>query len=155
MKTDDNSGNSISGDIKNHQSADIVLFPEERIVRHFTIEGVKDSVVAAKMEYIGYLVDRHCDALMCRLAMAGVNINSPNALADTVMIYEAVKSALYRLESLPHPLQNFVDENYTDEVVEILNDAENHHDDGYKEQNDDEAELSISDNKETSEDDPC
>lgn len=112
--------------------AQILKFPEDRIVRNISVAGFQDLLYDAKLDYIHYLVDKHVDAMFNRLKVDGVEIEDPRGVADTVFVYEAVKSMLYRMHDIQHPLQEFVDKNVTDGVVQILGNISNHYDDGYE-----------------------
>lgn len=104
----------------------IIPFPIERIHRQLTPDGFNEKLAEHKIEFINFVVDKHVNALLNRLAMEGVDSTDPKCIADFVFIFEVVRSALYRCYNIDHPLQEFVDMNFGEDIQKVLDDIPGH-----------------------------
>lgn len=108
----------------------IILFPQDRIVRPQTVAQFEDGLLQAKLDYIEYLVKKHSYTLFVRLNLDGVEIKNAQDIGDYVFVTEAIRAALYRTHGLEHPLHEFITANLdNEEVSEVMDEIYNYPED--------------------------
>lgn len=99
----------------------VILFPSDRIVRPRTVEQFNEAILDRKLEFIELTIRKHSYTLFNRLALDGIEIREANNVADFVFVVDALRSALYRMYEIEHPIQGFVDEELKEDVSDIVN----------------------------------
>ena len=108
------------------QEAEIIKFPENRIKRRRhelkTPAEIDQLIQEKKFEHIDFAVATYVQWIAEKIAADGF-VQSPQFQNDIAFVGESIISCLTRCHKIPHPLQAFVDEQYSEA------NAEKHQDD--------------------------